>query len=107
MSEFPITFSALKSFSLPKAAAGQASRQAGRHAGQHWQQQSSHYLLIAVVQMSFIVVFRRRLSSSMRMRCQTKDRGWNFDDDAERGNTSDAAEISEGSGGAAHMGDMT
>ena len=33
MSEFPITFSALKSFSIPKAAAGQASRQAGRQAG--------------------------------------------------------------------------
>ena len=53
-----------------------------------------------------VVVFRLS-SSSMRMRCQTKDRGWNFDDDAERGNTSDAAEISERSGGAAHMGDMT
>ena len=43
------------------------------------------------------------------MRCQTKDRGrWNFDDAAERAkggreeSTSDAPEISEGSGAGAH-----
>ena len=90
-------------------------RRAGGHAGRLWQQHqrhSSHYLLIAVVQMSSSFVFRLSSTSTTRMRCQTKDRGrWNFDDatppsDRARGgreeSTSDAAEISEGSGAGAH-----
>ena len=55
----------------PEAAAGQAGRPT----------QATAELPLSVNRCRPNVVVFRLSSSSMRMRCQTKDRRWNFDDD--------------------------